>query len=912
MTGATRAHFRAPPAVPTGPTAMELPTPESGAERLLVDMLRQVVMLRAPESVAALEGGQLGDDSSGESIARSLQTVGLLSQILPIAELHDAMDARQRVERERGFESLAGTFAKVIAEWKQLGVPADTVRELLRTFRVVPTITAHPTEAKRVTVLEKLRGIYALLVRLDGPLVTPRERALLGEDLRTELDLLWMTGELKLEKPTVAQEVAWALHFFDTTLFGLVWQLHDSLALALAEQYPGEHFDLPSFIEFGSWVGGDRDGNPNVTNEVTRAALQEYRAKSLHRYQRRVAELSRALSISERSANFSPAFKTALEKALEASKDGERLASRNPGELCRQWLSVVQRRLAATVSESQRKRGGEGLTSPPYATADELIADLKMLERALIEADCAAIARATVVPVRREVEAFRFSSVRLDVRQGSGSYNAAVDELRTARGGGEGVQWVRDALTRPRRESDAGVSTPAGIETAGMFALVRELRASIDRKAFGSVIISNTQSAADVLNVYLLAKEGGLFHDAAGVESCTIPIVPLFETIEDLRRAPAIMRELFAVPVVKRSVRAQGGVQEVMIGYSDSNKDGGFLTSNWELYQAQKKLTRAATESGVELSFFHGRGGSVSRGGAPTHRAIAAQPPGTIRGRMRTTEQGEVVSFKFGYPDAALYQLELLASSVLEYSLPSDEVVPVPGLEEAMEALSGAAFAAYRGLIQHPGLIEYYTAATPLEELQLLNIGSRPARRGGTRSLADLRAIPWVFAWTQNRHLVPGWYGVGSALGAFLSVRGERGEAMLRRMFAETPIFRLIIDEVEKTLAQVDLSLVRAYASLVPNELARAGVLSLIETEYDRTVKVVLYLTKERALAERFPQFKRRMTRRLGMLERAHYEQIELLRRVRGKASADAQRDDDLAALLLSINCIAAGFGTTG
>ena len=892
---------------------MELPTPESGAERLLVDMLRQIVMLRAPESVEALEGGQLGDDSSGESIARALQAVGLLSQILPIAELHDAMDARQRVERERGFESLAGTFAKVIAEWKQQGVPADTVRELLRTFRVVPTITAHPTEAKRVTVLEKLRGIYSLLVRLDAPRATHRERALLAEELRTELDLLWLTGELKLEKPTVAQEVAWALHFFDTTLFGLVWQLHDSLALALAEQYPGEHFDLPVFIEFGSWVGGDRDGNPNVTNEVTRAALHEYRAKSLHRYQRRVAELSRTLSISERSANFPPAFRTALARALEASNDGERLAARNPGELCRQWLSVVQRRLAATVSESQRKRVGEGLTSPPYSTADDLIADLKTLEKALIDADCAGIARATVVPVRREVEAFRFSSVRLDLRQGSGAYNAAVDEIRRARaGGGDGVQWVRDALTKPRRESEPGVSSPAASETAGMFTLVRDLRASIDRKAFGSLIISNTQSAADVLNVYMLAKEGGLFHDAAGVESCTIPIVPLFETIEDLRRAPAIMRELFAVPVVKRSVRAQGGVQEVMIGYSDSNKDGGFLTSNWELYQAQKKLTRAATESGVELSFFHGRGGSVSRGGAPTHRAIAAQPPGTIRGRMRTTEQGEVVSFKFGYPDAALYQLELLASSVLEYSLPSDEVVPVPGLEEAMEALSGAAFAAYRGLIQHPGLIEYYTAATPLEELQLLNIGSRPARRGGTRSLADLRAIPWVFAWTQNRHLVPGWYGVGSALSSFLSVRGARGEAMLRRMFAETPIFRLIIDEVEKTLAQVDLSLVRAYASLVPNELARAGVLSLIEAEYERTVKAVLYLTNEGALAERFPQFKRRMARRLGMLERAHYEQIELLRRVRGKQATSAERDDDLAALLLSINCIAAGFGTTG
>jgi len=334
-------------------------------------------------------------------------------------------------------------------------------------------------------------------------------------------------------------------------------------------------------VQFGSWVGGDRDGNPNVTNEVTRAAVREYREKCLHRYQRRVAELSRALSIAERSANFSPDFRKALAQALLASNDGERLAARNPGELCRQWLSVVQRRLAATVDESHRKRGGEGLTSPAYATADDLVADLKTLERALIDADCGAIARATVVPVRREVEAFRFSTVRLDLRQGSGAFNAAVEELRASRGIEAGASWVRDALIRPRREGEAGVTSAAAQETFGMFTLVRELRASVDRRAFGSLIISNTQSAADVLHVYLLAKEGGLFHDAAGVESCTLPIVPLFETIEDLRRAPAIMRELFSVPVVKRSVRAQGGVQEVMIGYSDSNKDGGFLTSNW-------------------------------------------------------------------------------------------------------------------------------------------------------------------------------------------------------------------------------------------------------------------------------------------------------------------------------------------
>jgi phosphoenolpyruvate carboxylase len=349
-----------------------------------------------------------------------------------------------------------------------------------------------------------------------------------------------------------------------------------------------------------------------------------------------------------------------------------------------------------------------------------------------------------------------------------------------------------------------------------------------------------------------------------------------------------------------------------MIGYSDSNKDGGFLASNWELYTAQQKLARVASEAGVALSFFHGRGGSVSRGGAPTRRAIAAQPPDTIGGRMRITEQGEVVSFKFAFRDAALYQLELLAASVMEYSLGATAAPPVPGFEEAMDALSGASHAAYRTLVQHPDFLAYYRAATPLDELALLNLGSRPGRRRGAADLSTLRAIPWVFAWTQNRHLVPGWYGVGSAIGAFRSIRGQRGEAMLRRMFAEAPIFRLIVDEAEKTLAQTDLGLARAYAALVPDARVRTNIFALVEAEYQRSVTGILSVTGEQELAERFPQFRQRMSRRLGLLQRAHHQQIELLQRVRGAADDPAERDQYLSALLLSINCIAAGFGTTG
>lgn len=896
-----------PVAVPSGATAMELPATGSEAEALLVGLLADVVRTRAPDASDALAGARLGSGGTPAGIGRSLQALGMWAQLVSIAELHDAMRARRRVEMEQGETGLVGTFANVLAAWREAGVTPAAVRELLATLRVTPTITAHPTEAKRVTVLERHRAIYRSLVELATGAWTTGERARLVAGLRDQIDILWMTGELRLERPTVAQEVAWGIHFFDDTLFDALGEVHDSLERALGEAFPGEAFELPAVLEFGSWIGGDRDGNPNVTTAVMSQAVETYRHACLRRYQARLVALIQTLSIAERSIAVPTAFRAALGEALAASGEAAAIAARNPGELFRQWLACMQRRLAATA--------GEPSLAPGYPTADAMIADLRLLERALIDANCAAIAHDTVAPLRREVEAFRFSIVRLDLRDHAVRLRRTIEALRPRVGGGiatvhgDETAWVRAALALPRApESPDGALSAEAAEVLGGLRAAGRIRSEIDRRAFGSFIISGTESVSDVLAAYLLAKEGGLFVDAAGIESCTIPIVPLFETIDDLRRAPAVMRELFAVPVVKRSIRALGGVQEVMIGYSDSNKDGGFLTSNWELYKAQLQLARVAAESGVTIAFFHGRGGSVSRGGAPTHRAIAAQPPGTIRGRLRLTEQGEVVSFKYGYRDAAAYQLELLASSVMEYSLSGAPSAPVPGANEAMEALSGAAHAAYRALVHHPDFLAYFSAATPVDELGLLNLGSRPSRRAQTRTLDDLRAIPWVFAWTQNRHVIPGWYGVGSAIEAFLEIRGARGAALLHRMFAESPVFRLVIDETEKTLLQVDLRLARAYAALVPNEDARTAILGLVEAEYARTVDVLLRVTGESALAERFPQYRRRFDRRLPLLERAHYQQIELLRLVRG--ADDKQRW--LPSLLLSINCIAAGFGTVG
>ena len=888
--------------------------------RLLLDLVRR----RAPEVEPVLRGERAAAELSPDLLARTLQVQGIWFQLLSIAEQNAAMRRRRQIEAERGYEQLRGTFAQVISAAAAAHVPASELRDLLEVLRVRPVITAHPTEAKRVTVLEKHRKIYRRLVDLESPRWTPRERQRLVDGLRNEIELLWMTGELRLTKPTVPQEVFWGLHFFNETLFEAVPDLLDKVERVLAQYYPSETWVVPPFFQFGSWVGGDRDGNPFVTNDVTRSTLLENRLTVLRRYRRRLDDLMRTLSITEKAIPPTEKFRQALDRELAATGEGEAIATRNPGEIFRQYLSCMLRRLDAMIVATER---GDTRSGPNgYASADALIGDLKLIEGDLIAAQRPEIAATVVLPVRREVESFRFSTVRLDIRENTTKLNAALADLWRATAGKsfgdppavnseEWRAWLAGELSRPLAAGAATPELPAeSAETLGMFRLVRQLREEIDREAFGAFVLSMTRSVSDVLGAYLLAKTAGLFADTQGIESCTLPIVPLFETIEDLQRAPAIMRDLLNVPLVRRSVRTQGGVQEVMIGYSDSNKDGGFLTSNWELYKAQIKLTRLGQETGVPIAFFHGRGGSVSRGGAPTGRAIAAQPAGSIRGRMRITEQGEVVSFKYANRGTAQYQIELLAASIVEHTLKSereDALVPTAEFDEAMEALSGAAQAAYRQLIDHADLLEYFQSASPLEEIALLNMGSRPARRFGARSLGDLRAIPWVFAWSQNRHFVPGWFGFGSGVLTFLQVRGDRGAALIQRMFRDSRLFRLIVDELEKTLSYVDLGLAREYAELVSEARVREEIFGLIEAEYRRSVEAVLRISGGRGLNERFPRFRRRLARRLGTMNQISRQQIELLRRFR-QSGGDRTQEEQLSALLLSINCIAAGLGATG
>ena len=884
---------------------------------LLFEVLVGVVQRYEPAVAAVLREEQTTAGMSAALLARALQAQGIWFQLLAIAEQNRDMRNRREIERERGDERLRGTFSGVFAAAAAEGITGGEIRRALAGLRVRPVITAHPTEAKRVTVLERHRRIYLRLLDLESPRWTDRERHELIHALGDEIELLWLTGELKLSKPTVAQEVAWGLYFFNENLFDVVPQMFAKVERAFAKQFPDEPFEVPLFFQFGSWIGGDRDGNPYVTSEVTRRTLWETRLASLRRYRTRVSDLIRNLSIQDHALPLQDKFRQAVAEAIRTTPGGEMLAERNRGEIFRQFLSCMLARIDVTVSHAMREEAAP--ENSGYRNADRLMDDIDLMRNALAHGGAQRLADALLLPLRREVGVFRFSTVRLDVRENSMRVNQTLGAMFRLRHGAEPPHlqseewkhWLLAELGTQRTESCRYEDLPGdAAETLATFRTIARLREEVDRDAFGALILSMTRSAADLLGVYLLAKEGGLFADAAGVERCTLPIVPLLETIPDLRRAASILKEVLGIPLVQRSLYVQGKIQEVMIGYSDSNKDGGYLTAHWELAKAQSSLTRLGSEHGVAIAFFHGRGGSVSRGGAPTGRAIAAAPAGSIRGQFRVTEQGEVVSFKYANRGTAAYQIELLGSSVLEHVLRSEReaaLIPVHEFHEAMEALSGTAWSAYRQLMDMPTMLTYLQESSPLEELSLLNIGSRPARRTQAQTLGDLRAIPWVFAWTQNRHMLSGWYGLGSGIKAFLDVRKERGLQLLKRMFREARLFRLILDDVERTLLQVDLSIAAEYAGLIEDEAVREPIFLQVAREYRLTCEMIVTITGAAEIAERFPQFRRRLARRLKTINQVSREQVHLLRAHRAASSEELR-----TALLMSINCAAAGLGATG
>ncbi|WP_342715346.1 phosphoenolpyruvate carboxylase [Natronohydrobacter thiooxidans] len=876
------------------------PLPSPYADQLRDEMRalwRQVLARRAPQVLASIEAGA-HQIPPGDAAIPYLQAANIWFQILKIIDENAAVRDRRQQETEVGPGSVEGSFAAVFARAESVRSTAELQALVAGGFSVGPTMTAHPTEAKRVTILEIHRRIYRALINLEMQRWTPSERAGILLDIESEIDLLWLTGELRIERPGPTAEIEWGLQFFRDSIFDAVPQLFERFETAVAGRF-GTVGPVRPCIRFHSWIGGDRDGNPFVTVAVTRDAVARARRAILTRYVEALTQAAARLSISAIIAGADHPLAATLEPIIAATGEAEALRKRNPGELFRQALAAMARRIVATSATDAGR----------YRHVQDFVADLRRIEEALAAIGSERLAHRHIRPIRWQAEVFGFRAVTLDIRQNSTVTTATLAEIwsLSATAPTEGSAAWSARLRRELAQPELPWIDPARLgegarELLGLLAFMKEQQGGIDPDTMGPFILSMTRSADDLLAVFLLARYAGF-----GAEKLELRVVPLFETIEDLRAAPTILDELLSVPLPSRSLRSDGGQIEIMLGYSDSNKDGGFLCSTWELEKAQRQIARTLTRHGLRPVFFHGRGGSVSRGGAPTGRAIAAQPAGTVNGRLRLTEQGEVVSSRYANRGTALDHLELLASSALEHTLRDNEPPSDPEHRDLLDALAGMSQASYGNLIRQPGFIDYFHQASPVQELALLKMGSRPARRFGAQSLSDLRAIPWVFAWSQNRHLITGWYGFGSAVDSVRRFRDAAGDALLQDMFANHRLFRLIVDEVEKALFQTDLDIAGLYASLVADSEVRDRIFGEIAAEYRRAVQAVRFLNEGAEICARFPLMRGRFERVRPQLDMINRLQVDLLREARKPGTTGIS-----VPLMQSMNCVAAGLGWTG
>ncbi|MFZ1725206.1 MAG: phosphoenolpyruvate carboxylase [Albidovulum sp.] len=860
---------------------------------LLLTLLADVVRKRAPNVVSLLIAPDQMSDVQAIDASDYLQATNIWFQLQKIAEEIAAVKNRRETEATDGPEAVEGSFAQVMHDIRESA--PETLDHAIAQLSIGPTLTAHPTEAKRVTILEIHRRIYRLLVSLETQRWTPRERAAMTDELRTEIDLLWLSGELRRERPTLSNEIDWGLQFFRDSLFDATPQLFEQFQRTQETAIGQARAVARPCLKFHSWIGGDRDGNPNVTADVTRDAISRGRDAAVQKYLQLLGDAAARISISGALAKVPNAPMTALEQVIAACNDPDALRRRNPGEVFRQALGAIAMRLSG---------------ARPYGQLRDLVADILTVETALDSIGAKSLGDRYIRPIRWRVEVFGFRTTSLDIRQNSTVTTAVLSEIwgSEAKAPHYGTAAWSARLRAELGQSALPTVNPDALgdqakELMSLMEVIKAAQQGADPDTIGAFILSMTRSTDDLLAVYLLARYAGF-----PAEEIDLPVVPLFETIGDLRNAAGILKDLIAVPLARRSLRRQGSKIEIMLGYSDSNKDGGFICSMWELDKAQRKITKALNGLGFQPAFFHGRGGSASRGGAPTGRAIAAQPAGTIGGAIRTTEQGEVVSSKFANRGTALYELELLASSVLRHTaLSALEDAPTPEHDDALEALSGMSQAAYSDLLHSPGFLHYFQQSSPVEELAMLKIGSRPARRFGAGGLADLRAIPWVFAWSQNRHLLTGWYGFGTACRDFERVRGNDGTWMLAQMYQKSKLFRLMVDEVEKALFQADMDVAATYATLVSDLPQRTAIFAKITAEYGRSRLAIRSITQQPSLAARFPMLAERFDRIRPHLNTIHGLQIGLLRDLRSQ-----QKSRSAVPLLQSMNCIAAGLGWTG
>lgn len=875
------------------------------------------------------------------AVRRLVRAFTLYFHLVNVAEEHHRLRVlRQRDAAADGAprpESLEASVRDAAAA----GVGAEAVRRLLSVLDVEPVFTAHPTEARRRTVLHKLRALARLAERLDDPRLTPDEASILHDEVREVVTALWLTDERRSRPPSVLDEVRNGLFYFEESLWNAVPRLYRDLEAALARVYPTERFDVRPFLRFGSWVGGDRDGHPHVTAAVTEHTLRLHRETALGLLEGGVRALQQDLSLKAEPAEVPPPLAAALAEAAAAAPAlSARAASAFPDEPYRQLTAIVlshlraaRRANAAALRSlpSYESEGGltdevwgegppEGVSSDDdaaYRGPDGLLRALDALRRGLESQRAFRLAGGSLRDLIRRVEIFGFHLARLDLRQHSRVMSGALAELLAR----SGVSSDYLALAERARATlvsrlltsaappawdreDLSASTR---EVLDLFATVRRLREELGPGAIGVFIVSMTAGVSDVLTPLLFARQARLFEpgrDGAPARSA-LEVVPLFETIDDLRACAGLMDELFALPVYAQQLAAWGRRQQVMLGYSDSNKDGGFLTANWELYRAQEGLAEACRRADVTLSLFHGRGGAIGRGGGPTGRAIQAQPPGTVNGRLRLTEQGESAFARYAHPQVAHRHLEQTVHAVLRASLLPATSAARPAWIALMANASADAQRAYRRLAyDDPDFVRYFREVTPIDLVSQLLIGSRPAKRQAGDRIEDLRAIPWVFSWTQSRYGLPGWFGLGAALSA------TPASGVLAEMYRGWPFFRSLIDNAQLGLGRSDLAIARLYNGLAEPELGRR-IFAAIESEWHRTVEAIEAATGGPPLAGSLVLL-RSIRLRNPYVDPLSFVQVALLGRLR-EVPEDAPEADTLRRLAaLTINGIAAGLQNTG
>jgi phosphoenolpyruvate carboxylase len=880
---------------------------------LLIERIRQSsVRFHRAQDAGARE--DLKSILKGLSPGRAILVIRAFSYFSQLANLAEDQHHTRRSRAHRMGEDppRPSSLGHALVLASDAGLDARGLRSFFDHAQVRPVLTAHPTEVHRKSILHAQMQIARLLDERDRIASTPREAALRDEHLQRQVLLLWQTRMLRPYRPSVTDEVASALSYFDRTFLREIPALYADLEDQLGQDPTLGETELPPFFQVGSWIGGDRDGHPLVTAEVLERALDMQSRAILDFLLKEILALAEELSLSLLVSR-------ASQEVLDLAERSPDRSLQRADEAYRRALNFMFERLSAThrslLGSEQR-----ALPSPeePYHSPAELKADLDALDRSLRAHGGRQLARGRLRDLRRSVSVFGFHLSPLDLRQNSEVHGRVVAELLEAVRPGTGYLGLDEtqkiALLAVELESPRPLASPYltySDETQAELTLFRtaaKAQRRLGPEALPSCIVSHTESVSDLLEAAVMLREAGILRPAEG--RLDLNIIPLFETIPDLQRSGDILDELLGLPIYRRLLDSRDGVQEVMVGYSDSNKDGGFLTSLWELYKAELRLVEVAKRHGLRLRLFHGRGGSVGRGGGPSYEAILAQPPGTVQGQIRLTEQGEVIAAKYGHPAVGRRNLEVLVAATLAASLPhGGDAAGEPAFLEAMDTLSNEACRAYRDLVYGTeGFERFFWESTPIAEIAQLNIGSRPASRKAGRAITDLRAIPWVFSWSQCRVMLPGWYGVGSAVRAFRRERGEEGLALLKQMYAHWPYFRSLLSMMDMVLAKVDLAIASCYADLVEDRDLKARIFGRIKEECEASILALQDITDKASLLEDNPALKRSIHHRFPYMDPINHLQVELLRRYRaGDPDNRIQRG-----ILLSINGIAAGLRNSG